>query len=192
MNQTGRLAALALALFTVWITWRAKALEIGDTRPHTGSQLPLEKPAPEFKLTALDGRIINLADYRGRNVAITFWASWCGPCRMEMPILRTFYEKARKQNSDFEILAISVDSDRADAATAAKELQIPFPVLHDVDSKVSDNYGVSAIPMLFVIDKSGTLKYSSTGLDMSLEIMLAQQLGIKNYLTLQTAPGSGQ
>ena len=96
-------------------------------------------------------------------------------------MLRGFYARARKQSTEFEILAISLDAEAEDAAKAAAELKIPFPVLHDADSKVSDNYGVEAIPSLFVIDRNGNLIYTSTGLDASLEILLAQQLGIKNY-----------
>jgi len=186
MTRPATAATAALALFTVWITWRAKVLEAGSMRPHSGHHVTLNKPAPPFRLTALDGRNVDLAEYRGRNVAITFWASWCGPCRMEMPVLRTFYEKARKQSTDFEILAISLDIQREDAAIAAKELKIPFPVLHDAGGKVSDQYGVEAIPTLFIVNKHGDLTYSNTGFDMSLEIMLAQQLGIKNYVALET------
>jgi peroxiredoxin len=192
MTRSAALATAGLTLFTVWITWRAKALEIGASRPHSGHQLTLHKLVPGFRLTALDGHTVDLADYRGRNVAITFWASWCGPCRMEMPMLRGFYQRARKQNTDFEILAISLDTEREDAAIAAKELKIPFPVLHDADSKVSDAYGVEAIPMMFVVDKNGALTYSSTGLDMALEVMLAQQLGIKNYSPVETPAESGK
>ena len=180
-SRTLRLTVAVLALFTAWITWRAKALETGLSNNHSAHYPPLNKPAPTFSLPTLDGHPVTLADYRGRNVVVTFWASWCGPCRMEMPILRTFYERTRKQNNDFVILAISIDSERGDAATAATELKIPFPVLHDGSGKVSDQYGVDAIPTLFVIDKKGDLTYAHTGLDMGIEIMLAQQLGIKNY-----------
>lgn len=184
------MAGAALAIFTVWITWRAKAIETGASHPRSGKHLEVHKPAPGFKLKTLDGRAVDLADYRGRNVAITFWASWCGPCRLEMPVLRRFYERARKQGAEFEILAISVDTESADAAKAAAELGIPFPVLHDADSKVSDAYGVEAIPSLFVVDAKGNLIYTSTGFDMSLEVMLAQQLGIRNYTPIDTAePG---
>jgi peroxiredoxin len=181
MTRSTALAAAGLALFTLWITWRAKAIELGGSRPHSGRHLTLNKPAPGFQLKALDGHTVDLTDYRGRNVAITFWASWCGPCRLEMPVLRGFYQRARKQSSDFEILAISLDSEAEDAAKAAAELKMPFLVLHDADGKVSDKYGVEAIPTLFVVDKKGDLIYTSTGLDGSLEILLAQQLGIKNY-----------
>jgi peroxiredoxin len=192
MTRSAAVATAGLALFTVWITWRAKALEIGGMRPHSGKHLTLNKPVPGFRLTSIDGRTVDLAELRGRNVAITFWASWCGPCRMEMPVLRTFYEKARPKASDFEVLAISLDTEREDAAIAAKELKIPFPVLHDAGGKISDQYGVEVIPALFVVNKNGDLIYSSTGFDMSIEMMLAQQLGIKNYSPFDTPAESGK
>jgi len=183
-------AIVGLVLFTVWITWRAKTIEAGFARNPSAHHPAHGTPAPAFRLPALDGRSVALADYRGRNVVITFWASWCGPCRMEMPILRAFYERTHKQDADFEILAISTDSAREDAATAATELKIPFLVLHDTDGKISDQYGVNAIPTLFVIDKRGFVSYSRVGLDMTMEIMLAQQLGIKNYSPTGTS-GAG-
>jgi peroxiredoxin len=189
--RTLRLTVAILALFTVWITWRAKALETGLSNNHSAHFPPLNKAAPAFSLPTLDGRPVTLADYRGRNVVVTFWASWCGPCRMEMPVLRTFYERTRKQDNDFVILAISIDSDPGDAATAATELRIPFPVLHDASGKVSNQYGVDAIPTLFVIDRKGDLTYAHTGLDMGIEIMLAQQLGIKNYSPIAAGSQAG-
>jgi len=174
------LAIAAIALFTVWITWRAKAIEMGGSRSHA-AKLPLHKPAPAFTLPALDGHPVSLADFRGRNVVVTFWASWCGPCRMELPALRTFYARTHKNDAAFEIIAISIDASREDAAQAAAELKIPFLVLHDPGQKTADKYGIDAIPTLFVIDKNGDVSYSNIGFDMSMEIMLAQQLGVKNY-----------
>lgn len=174
------LALAALAVFTAWITWRAKTIELG-THGHNAPSALVGKPAPEFAVESLDGRRISLADYRGKTLVVTFWASWCGPCRMEMPVLARFYRQTHKAGSDFEILAISIDETKDAAASAAKSLKIPFPVGMDSDSRVADSYGVESIPMLFVADKTGKVTYSNTGFAMGGDIALAMQLGIKNY-----------
>src|SRR5438045_816052 len=113
------LAIAAFAVFTVWITWRAKALEIHQHHADNSIAI-LHKPAPDFRLQSLDGRTISLADYRGKKkVVVTFWASWCGPCRMETPALRDFYQQHAKSLSEFEILAVNMDEFRGAAQEAA-------------------------------------------------------------------------
>lgn len=170
----------ALAAFTVWITWRAKALELG-TRHHDTQSVLTGKPAPQFSLESLDGHRLSLADYHGKTLVVTFWASWCGPCRLEMPLLAGFYQQTHGSGSNFEIVAISVDSEKNAAANAAKTLKIPFPVLLDPDSRVSDSYGVDSIPMMFVIDKTGKVTHSHVGFEPGLDMLLADQVGVKNY-----------
>ena len=175
------MAAIAiLAIFTAWINWRAKALEIGYRGRNAASQLT-GKPAAEFALESLEGPTISFRDYRGKTLVISFWASWCGPCRMELPLLVEFYRQTHKQESDFEIIAISIDTTRSDAERAAKSLKLPFPVLLDADSRVAEAYLVNSIPTMFVIDKSGTITYSDTGFRIGFDILLAQKLGLKNY-----------
>jgi cytochrome c biogenesis protein CcmG, thiol:disulfide interchange protein DsbE len=179
-SAAGAIAIAGLAVFTIWITWQAKALELRLHGHNPGAELT-GKPAPAFSLPALDGRTVSLADYRGRNVVLSFWASWCGPCRMEAPLLRTFYQRTHKAHADYELLAISLDETREAAQAAASELKMPFPVLLDSTGKVGQEYRVEGIPTLMVIDKTGTVRYSSVGFDMTMGVMLAQQLGIKDY-----------
>ncbi len=174
------LALGALAVFSVWITWRAKAMEMGTRLEGAPSRL-IGKPAPAFELESLDGRRISLAGYRGKTLVTTFWASWCGPCRLELPVLVKFYREQHRANQDFEILAISVDATRDAAQGAAKTMQLPFPVLLDSDNRVSDSYSVDAIPALFVIDKAGKVIFSHVGFVMGIDAMIAQQLAIPNY-----------
>lgn len=174
-------ALAALAVFTVWITWRAKAIDTG-LGGHGGQAAALDgKTAPKFYLTALDGRAVSPADFRGKKLVVTFWASWCGPCRMELPALAKFYQQTHKGNPDYEIVSISVDDDRASAESAATQLKVPFPVLLDPTSRTLQAYGVDAIPALFVIDKDGKVLHGQVGLAPGFEFILAQQLGIKNY-----------
>jgi peroxiredoxin len=173
-------ALAAVAAFTIWISWRAKALELGTRRSGAPSVL-LGKPAPDFALESLDGRKISLADYHGRRLVVTFWASWCGPCRLELPVLAKFYQQTHQPGSDFEVLAISIDTTKDAAQGASRTLKIPFPVLLDADSHFADSYHVDAIPTLFVIDKAGKVAFSHTGFEMGFDFLLAQQLDIKNY-----------
>src|ERR1700691_243450 len=147
------LAIAALALFSIWITWRAKTIEMGVAsggRPGGKPAKLVGKPAPAFDLQSLDGDKISLAAYHGKTLIATFWASWCGPCRLEMPVLVRFYKQEHKADSDFQILAISIDLKEEDARGAAKTLKLPFPVLLDPDNHTSDSYQVDAIPTLFV------------------------------------------
>jgi peroxiredoxin len=170
-------AIASLAIFTAWITWRAKQLEMGSG---TGDQAiaVLHKQAPDFSLPALDGRTISAHDYRGKKLVLIFWASWCPPCRLELPVLRSFYERAHKPEADFEMLAISLDESREPAEAAAKEAKLPFPVLVDSSKKTADAYGVHSIPAMMIIDKTEEVTYAEFGFNTTTEFLLATQLGI--------------
>jgi peroxiredoxin len=178
LSSSAALGLAVLAAFTVFITWRAKRLESAMLERARTPALT-NKDAPPFELPSLDGRTISLADYRGKKkLVVSFWASWCGPCRMEMPSLRAFYDRYHK-NSNFEILAISIDERQRDAEDFVNEQKLPFPVLLDLRSKVAEAYGVEGIPVLFVIDENGKVIYGHEGVDQLMEFQLAQHLGIK-------------
>lgn len=179
LSVSTALGIAVLAAFTVFITWRAKRLETAMLERARTPALT-NKSAPAFELPSLDGRTISLADYRGqKKLVVSFWASWCGPCRMEMPSLRAFYERYHKDSNNFEILAISIDDRQKDAEEFANEEKLPFPVLLDLKSKVAEAYEVEGIPVLFVIDENGKVIYGHEGLDQLMEFQLAQHLGLK-------------
>jgi peroxiredoxin len=172
------IAILALAAFTIFITWRAKKLE---RSLHERAETPplVNQVAPAFSLPSVDGQTVSLADYHGKqNLIVSFWASWCAPCRMEMPVLRSFYEKYHDGPNSFELLAISIDDSAAPARAFATSSKIPFPVLLDISKETADAYQVDGIPTLFVIDKSGKVIFGHSGFDTGLEYQLANALGI--------------
>ncbi|HEU5409732.1 MAG TPA: TlpA disulfide reductase family protein [Candidatus Acidoferrales bacterium] len=167
-----------LVAFTVFITWRAKLLESNVTSL-TQTPALVNKAAPDFSLETLDGAHVSLADYRGKRVVVSFWASWCGPCRLEMPELRSFYTQYHRNSEKFEFLAISLDENRADAAAFASHEKLPFPVLLDPHSATADAYGVDGIPTVFVVDEAGKVIFGQIGYNAGLNFVLGQELGIK-------------
>jgi peroxiredoxin len=190
LTPLSKLAIFTLALFTVFITWRAKAFEKKLLNNEEVSEL-VGKPAPDFTLYTLEGQKVSLADYHGKKkVVISFWASWCGPCRMEMPALRDFYKKNENHQDEFEMLAIDVDDDDpGDAEEAAKSVSLPFPVLLDRAGKAGRAYGVDAIPAMFIVDEQGKVTYAHTGFDQTMEYMLGMRLGF--VATPQATQGQG-
>jgi peroxiredoxin len=167
----------ALAVFTLYITWRTKSLEKSIANRDEVSVI-IAKPAPAFSLASLDGRTISLSDYAGKKVVVSYWASWCGPCKVELPELREFYKRHHKADSGFEILAISIDENRSDAEKYAAAEKLPFPVLLDPQSKIADAYSVEGIPTMFVIGKDGKVEYAHTGLQEGMQLILVHQLGL--------------
>ena len=120
-------------------------------RPTIGS------PAPSFRLIDLAGRPVSLSDYHGRVVLLNFWATWCGPCRVEMPAMEAVYRSFKAQG--LEILAISVDQQGPAVTRPFQEsLGLSFPILHDSDYQVGLTYGARTLPMTYAIDRQGIIR----------------------------------
>ncbi len=111
--------------------------------------------APDFTLTNPQGVNIDLKDYRGKLVFLNFWASWCGPCRAEMPAMERLYRELKGQG--FEILAVNVKDKRRDALALVKELKLSYPILLDPDGEVGLLYGAWGMPATFLIDRDGAV-----------------------------------
>jgi len=119
-------------------------------------------PAPTFSLPARGGQTINLAQYKGQVVLLNFWATWCGPCRQEMPLLEGIHKKYSKLG--FTVLGVNVEPDsKAAEAWLSKQPPVTFPILFDTDSKVSELYRVNSMPSTAIIDKKGQVRLLHRG-----------------------------
>ena len=115
-------------------------------------------PAPGFKLSGRGGKTIDLAQYKGQVVMINFWATWCGPCRQEMPLLQDIYAKYKPMG--FTLIGVNVEPSTGDPEGWLSKLPKPvtFPVAFDVDSKVSKLYNVAGMPTTVFIDRKGNVR----------------------------------
>jgi thiol-disulfide isomerase/thioredoxin len=115
-------------------------------------------PAPTFSLSARGGKQVDLNQFKGQVVMINFWATWCGPCRQEMPILEDIYKKYKPMG--FTLLAVNVEPDSAAAEAWLSKLSKPvtFPVAFDTESKVSKLYKVAGMPTTVFVDRKGNVR----------------------------------
>ncbi len=110
--------------------------------------------APDFTFPDMDGKPVSLSQFRGKVVFLNIWATWCGPCRIEMPDMEKLYRKFKKE--DLVILAVSIDRlGEPVVKPFVKELELTFPILLSPDGRVQRIYMVNALPSSFIIDKSG-------------------------------------
>jgi peroxiredoxin len=127
------------------------------------------QPAPEFALESLDGKTVRLSDFRGKAVLVNFWATWCQPCKIEMP----WFEEMQKQYgpNGFQVLGIAMDdAGKEDIAKFAKEMGVNYPILIGKEA-VGDAYGgVQFLPSTFFIDRDGKVVDRVFGLKSRSEI----------------------
>ena len=118
------------------------------------------EPAPAFSLQSLTGETHALADYRGRAVALTFWASWCGTCRNELPSLSDLSRELDPKSA--AVVSLAVDSPPADVVAFASEARLAFPVL-TAPREVSDTYGIRGLPTTLIVSPAGIVTDVFTG-----------------------------
>ena len=117
--------------------------------------------APDFVLKSSSGENLRLSEHRGDVVMINFWATWCGPCRQEMPLLDDLY--ARYGRVGFSLLGVNIDDDARRAMQMIDELGVNFPVLFDDTKQVSKLYQVEAMPVTVLVDRTGTVRHVHHG-----------------------------
>jgi len=190
-------AGIALMLWAGWHNLRERKLAMQQARDRRVVLVPEKqeeaagdapqmrgKTAPAFSLSNLDGKKVSLADYKGRPVLVNFWATWCGPCKVEMP----WFEEFRKQYAaqGFEILGLTDDADagKETIAKVAGRAGVSYPILL-TDGKVQTAYGgLDVLPMSFYVDRKGVIVVQTAGLGSKEQI----EANIRKTI----ASGSGQ
>ena len=119
------------------------------------------KAAPDFALTLSDGRKLTLAQLRGQVVMINFWASWCGPCRTEMPLLDAMYKKYKALG--FTLVAVNVEPNSKEAQAFLHDVPVSFPIAFDNDSKLTKLFDVQGMPSSVIIDRKGNARVVHKG-----------------------------
>jgi peroxiredoxin len=140
-----RIAALAAVLTLALPAWVAAA----------------DVQAPGFTLQTLDGKTVSLTQFKGDVVMINFWASWCGPCRQEMPLLDNIYKQYKDMG--FTLLGVNVEPDAHNANAWLKQTPVTYPILYDPKSQVSQLYQVQAMPTTVIIDRQGVVRFVHNG-----------------------------
>ena len=121
----------------------------------------LSGKAPNFTLKSHSGKNIKLSELRGEVVMLNFWASWCGPCRKEMPLLEKIYKKYK--GLGFTLLGVNVEENSKAAKNYLKDVKVSFPILFDTTNKTSKLYNVSAMPTTILIDRNGNKRFLHKG-----------------------------
>lgn len=160
--------AVLLILAGAWVLWQGNRASSSNQRSASQFSTPdaqMEAPqieaaqteaAPDFALQTLDGRTVRLSDYRGQVVLLNTWATWCPPCRDEMPDLEAYYRQ--HQADDFVVLAVNSQESADTVAAFLEDHDFTFPVLLDPGGMVMRDYEVLGLPTSFFIDREGVVR----------------------------------
>jgi peroxiredoxin len=150
------------------LTDESESAVIEDTVVELGllddRSVKLGQPAPDFALLDRSGNVVRLSDFLGKTVVLNFWASWCPPCRAEMPDFLEVYEQRLPQD-DFVILAVDklVEDTKGAVDGFVQEFGLTFPIAFDASDEVFQRYGVRGLPSTFFIDRNGVLRSKNLG-----------------------------
>lgn len=151
-------SAITLLLAVVWFGY---VLLWPNSSATAGAGIPLGAPASDFELKTLDGETYRLSDLKGQAVMLNFFATWCPPCRAEMPLLEETYETYREQG--FVILAINLDESDIAVDAFRTKYGLTFPIVVDRGSNVSQLYDIVPLPTSYFVDRAGIVRGKWTG-----------------------------
>ncbi|MEM8500049.1 MAG: TlpA disulfide reductase family protein [Pseudomonadota bacterium] len=134
----------------------------------------LNQVAPDFVLKSNNGQNIRLSDLRGEVVLLNFWATWCGPCRQEMPLLDDLH--SRYKDMGFKVIGVNVENTPSKADAMLAKNPVSFPILYDTQSVVSKLYNVDAMPTTVVVDRDGNMRHLHRGFKPGYEDAYAAQV----------------
>jgi thiol-disulfide isomerase/thioredoxin len=152
LAATVYIRTLVAGLFLAWVT-------AGQARELVALSEP--EPAPELRLALLDGSEIDLRRHRGEVIMLNFWATWCPPCRKEMPSMRRLAE--RLDGQAFRILAVNVGESREEIEGFLETVPLPFQIVQDPNMEATQAWGVPGLPYSFLIDAEGLIRYRLAG-----------------------------
>jgi len=133
------------------------------SKPEPEQSPQVGKTAPDFQLPSLDGKAVSLRDFRGKPVMLNFWASWCGPCRSEMPFFQQIYEDKQWSARGLTILAVNLGESTETVKKFMAESRFNFPVLLDSKQEVGLRYNIRSIPTTLFLDKNGVIQEIKIG-----------------------------
>ena len=143
------------------ILWVSCLLVLSSFTGNASVSTEMNKPAADFTLKSLSGKNLKLSEYAGNVVLLNFWASWCAPCRQEMPLLNDLHNKYEKLG--FVILGVNVEEQTGKARSYIADRPVDFPILFDDQNTVSKQYNVIAMPTTVMIDRNGNIRYLHQG-----------------------------
>ena len=147
------IVALAVVAGVVLFALKQKKSSFQSFEP---AGLEIGRPAPDFRLPGLDGKMVSLSEHRGKVVLVNIWATWCPPCVDEMPSMEKLYQQFK--GKDFEILAVSVDASGAETVIPfMKKHNLTFPALVDTQGAIRNTYKTTGVPESFIINRQGLL-----------------------------------
>jgi len=168
------------------VAWRASVLLAAVTLATACDQglhqrprqiVSVGQPAPDYATTRMDGTPISLADHRGDVVLLNIWATWCKPCREEIPALEQLHQEFAAQGLVVAGVSIDVISDTARIAGFARDLGATYPLWHDPDDRVSGTFLSIGVPTTYLIDRDGVLRWRHMGVVRADDRSLREALG---------------